>query len=283
MRQRRHLQVTESKGIRRLSYPYTVWMAIFIIVPLFIVCFYGFTDRDGGITLEHIKSIASPVHRKALFVSLKLSVISTVLCFLLSLPLAMVIRSMKIKSSGFVIFVFVLPMWMNFLLRTIAWQSLLEKTGVINMLLRAVGLPGQNLINTEGAIVLGMVYNYLPFMILPIYNSLVKISEDTFDAAKDLGANWFQVLWHITLPQILPGIVSGVTMVFVPAMTTFVISDLLGGAKVNLIGNVIEQEFTTANNWYEGAGLSLVLMVLVLSSMAVMSHYDKDREGAAIW
>ncbi len=283
MRQRRHLQVTESKGIRRLSYPYTVWMAIFIIVPLFIVCFYGFTDRDGGITLEHIKSIASPVHRKALFVSLKLSVISTVLCFLLSLPLAMVIRSMKIKSSGFVIFVFVLPMWMNFLLRTIAWQSLLEKTGVINMLLRAVGLPGQNMINTEGAIVLGMVYNYLPFMILPIYNSLVKISEDTFDAAKDLGANRFQVLWHITLPQILPGIVSGVTMVFVPAMTTFVISDLLGGAKVNLIGNVIEQEFTTANNWYEGAGLSLVLMVLVLGSMAVMSHYDKDREGAAIW
>ncbi len=275
--------MTESKGIRRLSYPYTVWMAIFIIVPLFIVCFYGFTDRDGGITLEHIKSIASPVHRKALFVSLKLSVISTVLCFLLSLPLAMVIRSMKIKSSGFVIFVFVLPMWMNFLLRTIAWQSLLEKTGVINMLLRAVGLPGQNMINTEGAIVLGMVYNYLPFMILPIYNSLVKISEDTFDAAKDLGANRFQVLWHITLPQILPGIVSGVTMVFVPAMTTFVISDLLGGAKVNLIGNVIEQEFTTANNWYEGAGLSLVLMVLVLGSMAVMSHYDKDREGAAIW
>ena len=120
-------------------------------------------------------------------------------------------------------------------------------------------------------------------MVLPIYNSLVKVGQDTFDAAKDLGANWFQILWHITLPQIFPGIVSGITMVFVPAMTTFVISNLLGGAKINLIGNIIEQEFTTANNWYQGAGLSLVLMVLVLGSMAVMSRYDKDGEGAAIW
>ena len=138
-------------------------------------------------------------------------------------------------------------------------------------------------INTEGAIILGMIYNFLPFMVLPIYNSLIKIPQDTFDAAKDLGANWIQTLWRITLPQILPGIVSGITMVFVPAMTTFVISNLLGGAKINLIGNVIEQEFTTANNWYGGAGLSIVLMILILGSMAVMSHFDKEGEGAAIW
>ncbi len=272
-----------SKHIRRLSYPYTVWMAIFVVVPLFIVCFYAFTDRDGGFTWEHVKSIASPAHGKALLLSIKLSLISTVLCFVLALPLSMVIRNLKVSSNGFIIFIFILPMWMNFLLRTIAWQSLLEKTGIINMMLHAVGLPGQNMINTEGAIILGMVYNYLPFMVLPIYNSLVKIPQHTFDAAKDLGANWFQTLWHITLPQIFPGIVSGITMVFVPAMTTFVISNLLGGAKINLIGNIIEQDFTTANNWYEGAGLSLVLMVLVLGSMAVMSHYDKDGEGAAIW
>lgn len=272
-----------SKHIRRLSYPYTVWMAIFVVVPLFIVCFYAFTDWDGGFTWEHVKSIASPAHGKALLLSIKLSLISTVLCFVLALPLSMVIRNLKVSSNGFIIFIFILPMWMNFLLRTIAWQSLLEKTGIINMMLHAVGLPGQNMINTEGAIILGMVYNYLPFMVLPIYNSLVKIPQHTFDAAKDLGANWFQTLWHITLPQIFPGIVSGITMVFVPAMTTFVISNLLGGAKINLIGNIIEQDFTTANNWYEGAGLSLVLMVLVLGSMAVMSHYDKDGEGAAIW
>ena len=277
------MPVNGSKHIRRLSYPYTVWMAIFVVVPLFIVCFYAFTDRDGGFTWEHVKSIASPAHGKALLLSIKLSLISTVLCFVLALPLSMVIRNLKVSSNGFIIFIFILPMWMNFLLRTIAWQSLLEKTGIINMMLHAVGLPGQNMINTEGAIILGMVYNYLPFMVLPIYNSLVKIPQHTFDAAKDLGANWFQTLWHITLPQIFPGIVSGITMVFVPAMTTFVISNLLGGAKINLIGNIIEQDFTTANNWYEGAGLSLVLMVLVLGSMAVMSHYDKDGEGAAIW
>lgn len=275
--------MTESKGIKRLSLPYVVWMAIFVIVPLVIVCCYGFSDRDGNFTFENVKSIASPVHMKALLISVKLSVISTIICFLLALPLAMVIRNMKMNSNGFIIFIFILPMWMNFLLRTLAWQSLLEKTGIINTFLQMIGLPGQNMINTEGAIILGMVYNYLPFMVLPIYNSLVKVAEDTFNAAKDLGANWFQILWHITLPQIFPGIVSGVTMVFVPAMTTFVISNLLGGAKINLIGNIIEQEFTTANNWYQGAGLSIVLMLLVLGSMAVMSRYDKDGEGATMW
>ena len=181
------------------------------------------------------------------------------------------------------IFVFILPMWMNFLLRTIAWQSLLEKSGVINSVLTFVGLPEQNMINTEGAIVLGMVYNYLPFMVLPIYNALAKISQDTFDAAKDLGAGKWQIMRRITLPLIFPGIVSGSTMVLVPALTTFVLSDLLGGAKVHLIGNVIEQEFTTANNWNMGAGLSLVLMVLVVGSMALMSKYDKNGEGAGLW
>ena len=275
--------MNENKMTRRLSYPYVVWMAIFVMVPLIIVCIYGLTDSNGSFTLENVKSIAEPVHLKALFLSLKLSIISTILCFVLSLPLALIIRGLHLKSSGFIIFIFILPMWMNFLLRTIAWQSLLEKTGVINTFLQFLGLPKQNLINTEGAIILGMIYNFLPFMVLPIYNSLVKIPQDTFDAAKDLGANWGQTLWHITLPQILPGIVSGITMVFVPSMTTFVISNLLGGAKINLIGNVIEQEFTTANKWDGGAGLSIVLMILILGSMAIMSHLDKDGERAAIW
>ena len=148
--------MNEKKMTRRLSYPYIVWMAIFVIVPLIIVCVYGLTDKTGAFTLENVKSIASPVHLKALFLSLKLSIISTVLCFVLALPLALVIRGMHLKSSGFIIFVFILPMWMNFLLRTIAWQSLLEKTGVINMILQSIGLPKQNLINTEGAIILGI-------------------------------------------------------------------------------------------------------------------------------
>lgn len=271
------------KKLSLFAGPYVVWMAIFVIVPLLIMAYYGFTAREGEFTLANIKSIAEPIHLKALLTSLKLSVLCTILCFLLALPLALVIKRLHIGSSGFVIFIFILPMWMNFLLRTIAWQSLLEKSGVINQLLRAVGLPSQNMINTEGAIVLGMVYNYLPFMVLPIYNALAKISQDTFDAARDLGAGWWQVLRHITMPLIFPGIVSGSTMVFVPALTTFALSDLLGGAKIQLIGNVIEQEFTTANNWNLGAGLSLVMMLLVLVSMALMSKYDKSGEGAGIW
>lgn len=266
-----------------LSFPYVVWMAVFVIVPLVIMAYYGFTAKDGTFTWENIAAVAEPVHRKALWTSVRLAVLCTLLCFLLALPLALIIRKMHIKSSGFIIFIFILPMWMNFLLRTIAWQSLLEKSGVINQCLALFGLPPQNMINTEGAIVLGMVYNYLPFMVLPIYNALTKISQDTFDVARDLGAGFWQTLRRVTLPLILPGIVSGSTMVIVPALTTFVLSDLLGGAKVLLIGNVIEQEFTTANNWNLGAGLSLVLMVLVIVSMAFMSKYDKNGEGAGIW
>jgi len=271
------------KRIGIFAYPYVVWMVIFVVVPLLIMGYYGFTTKEGAFTFGNIASVADPVHLKALWTSIRLSLICTVICFLLALPLAMVIRSMHIKSSGFMIFIFILPMWMNFLLRTIAWQSLLEKSGVINSVLAFVGLPEQNMINTEGAIVLGMVYNYLPFMVLPIYNALAKISQDTFDAAKDLGASKWQIMRRITLPLIFPGIVSGSTMVLVPALTTFVLSDLLGGAKVHLIGNVIEQEFTTANNWNMGAGLSLVLMVLVVGSMALMSKYDKNGEGAGLW
>ena len=265
------------------SFPYVVWMILFVVVPLLIMAYYGFTNQNGNFTWSNILSMTEPIHRKALWTSVRLSVVCTLICILLALPLAAVIRSLHIKSSGFVIFIFILPMWMNFLLRTIAWQSLLEKTGVINQIIQWFGLPVQNMINTEGAVVLGMVYNYLPFMVLPVYNAYMTIHDDTFNAARDLGAGKVQIFRRITLPLILPGIVSGSTMVFVPALTTFVLSDLLGGAKVQLIGNIIEQEFTTASNWNLGAGLSLVLMVLVIGSMAIMSHYDKSGEGAGIW
>ena len=281
MRQRRRLPVNEKKMTRRLSYPYIVWMAIFVIVPLIIVCIYGLTDKTGAFTLENVKSIASPVHLKALFLSLKLSIISTVLCFVLALPLALVIRGMHLKSSGFIIFVFILPMWMNFLLRTMAWQTLLEKNGVINSILSFVHLPALEIINTPGAIILGMVYNFLPFMVLPIYNVLIKIDRDVINAARDLGANSVQTFLKVTLPLTTPGIVSGITMVFIPALTTFVISDLLGGSKILLIGNVIEQEFQQGSNWHVGSGLSLVLMIFIIASMALIAKYDKDGEGTA--
>ena len=271
------------KVLKKFSAPYIVWMLIFTIVPLLIMGYYGLTTRDGAFTLENVKSIFEYEHMKAFLLSVKLSLIDTVICLVLSYPLAMVIKSLEIQSNGIIIFIFILPMWMNFLLRTMAWQSLLEKTGIINSILNFFGVPALRMINTEGAIVLGMVYNFLPFMILPIYNSLVKISDDTLNAARDLGANEKQVFTKIIVPLTFPGVVSGITMVFVPALTTFVISDLLGGNKIQLIGNIIENEFTTANNWNLGAGLSLVLMIIILGSMAIMSRYDKNGEGAALW
>ncbi|MCR5399416.1 MAG: ABC transporter permease, partial [Lachnospiraceae bacterium] len=178
--------------------------------------------------------------------------------------------------------IFILPMWMNFLLRTLAWQTLLEKTGVINSVLTFIGLPTINIINTSYAIVLGMVYNFLPFMVLPLYNSLTKIDENVLNAAADLGANSTQTFLKITLPLTVPGIISGITMVFVPALTTFVISKLLGGSKILLIGNVIEEQFTQASNWHLGSGLSIVLMIFIIFTMIVSAICDKDGEGSIL-
>ena len=200
---------------------------------------------------------------------------------MLAYPLAMILTNMNVSQHSFIVLIFILPMWMNFLLRTLAWQTLLEKTGVINSILGFLHLPALEIINTPGAIVLGMVYNFLPFMVLPVYNVLYKIDDNTINAARDLGASPFQTLIRIWLPLSFPGIVSGITMVFVPALTTFVISNLLGGSKILLIGNVIEQEFMKGSNWHQGSGLSLVLMIFILISMALIAKYDKNGEGSA--
>lgn len=271
----------ESMSKKLLSGPYIMWMIGFIIIPLALIVFYGLTDRSGAFTLANVISISTTEHAKALWLSLGLSFISTVLCLVLAYPLAMVLRSRGMGQGSFIVFIFILPMWMNFLLRTLAWQTLLERNGVINGILSTLHLPNQNLINTSGAIILGMVYNFLPFMVLPIYNVLMKIDDNVISAARDLGANTFQVLFRILLPLSIPGIVSGITMVFVPALTTFVISNLLGGSKILLIGNVIEQEFTKGSNWNLGSGLSLVLMIFILISMALIAKYDKNGEGTA--
>lgn len=271
----------ESMNKKVLSGPYLMWMIGFIIIPLVLIVIYGLTDRSGSFTLANVISIGTEEHAKALWLSLLLSFISTVLCLILAYPLAMILRSRGIGQGSFIVFIFILPMWMNFLLRTLAWQTLLERNGVINGILSTLHLPGQSLINTPGAIILGMVYNFLPFMVLPIYNVLMKIDDNVINAARDLGANSFQVLIRILLPLSIPGIVSGITMVFVPALTTFVISNLLGGSKILLIGNVIEQEFTKGSNWNLGSGLSLVLMIFILISMALIAKYDKNGEGTA--
>ncbi|MCB6200523.1 ABC transporter permease [Extibacter muris] len=264
-----------------LAGPYMFWCAAFIIIPLLMILYYGFTDKDGGFTFLNIARITTPENLKALGLALLLSFISTVFCLILAYPLSMILTNMGVNQQSFIVLIFILPMWMNFLLRTLAWQNLLEKNGIINVVLEFLHLPPLDIINTPYAIVLGMVYNFLPFMVLPIYNVLSKIDKDIIAAARDLGANSVQTFLRIILPLSVPGIISGVTMVFVPALTTFVISDLLGGSKILLIGNVIEQEFKQGSNWHVGSGLSLVLMVFIIISMALIAKYDKDGEGTA--
>ena len=262
-----------------LATPYFFWAVAFIIIPILMVFYYGFIDSAGHFTMQNILAIASPEHSKALFLSIRLSLVSTLICLLLAYPLAMILANKSVNQNQFIVLIFILPMWMNFRLRTLAWQTLLEKTGVINSVLRFLSLPTLDIINTDAAIILGMVYNFLPFMVLPIFNSLSRMDQDLINAARDLGANNVKTFCRIIFPLSLPGVISGITMVFVPALTTFVISSLLGGSKILLIGNVIEQEFTQASNWNLGSGLSMVLMLFIILSMIVTAIFDKDGEG----
>ena len=261
-----------------LTGPYLFWAIAFIIIPIIMIFYYGLTDADNNFTLMNLAEITTPENLKALGLSLLLSFISTVICLILAYPLAVILSNKSVNSSSFIVLIFILPMWMNFLLRTLAWQTLLEKNGVINAVLSFLHLPELNIINTPYAIVLGMVYNFLPFMVLPIYNVLIKIDKDVINAARDLGANAVQVFTKVILPLSVPGIISGITMVFVPALTTFVISDILGGSKILLIGNVIEQEFTQTGNWHLGSGLSIVLMLFIIFNMVLSAVTDKEGE-----
>ncbi len=262
--------------------PFYVWIAAFILIPLGMIFYYGLTDKSGAFTLENILAITTQEHAKALWLAIKLSVISTVICFLLAYPLAYILSQMKGSSDKYIVFIFIMPMWMNFLLRTLAWQTLIEKTGVINSILNSLNLPPINIINTYYAIILGMVYNFLPFMVLPLYNTLTKIDVNVINAARDLGANSFQTFKRIIFPLSVPGIISGITMVFVPSLTTFVISKILGGSNILLIGNIVEQEFTVASNWNLGSGLSIVLMLFIILNMILNMMFDKEGEANAL-
>lgn len=267
---------------KKWSAPFIVFIIAGTVIPIASIAYYGFTGRDGGFTLSNITAMFTPNHLEALGLSLLLALVSTVICLVLAFPMAMILRGSKFGKQGFTIFVLILPMWMNFLLRTMAWQVLLERTGVINGILQAIGLPRQEMMNTPGAVVLGMVYDFLPFMILPIYNAVVKIDDRLIEAAQDLGARKSYVYRKVILPLSIPGIVSGITMVFIPALTTFAISNMLGGGKVNLIGNIIEQEFTVNSNWYLGSGLSLVMMIFIIVSMVLLEKFDKTGEGTFV-
>lgn len=262
-----------------IAAPYTIWMIGFIIIPLIFVVYYALTNDAMAFTLENVKSFFNPIHLKSFLKAFKLAFISTLICIILAYPIALIFRNSKTKKSSFVVYVFILPMWMNGLLRIYAWLTLIEKRGVINLLLTALNLPNINIVNTEVAIILGMVYDFLPFMILPLYNSLMKIKDDTLNGARDLGANELQVFTRVIFPLSIPGVVSGITMVFIPSLTTVAISYMLGGGLFLLIGNVIEQEFLTTSNWHLGSGLSLVLIIFIFIVMGITNKYtDKDEE-----
>ena len=245
---------------RFLALPFTLWAVLFIVLPLFFVLGTGLTNEAGDVTLANLLTVLQSEYLRALGLSVELALASTFICLLLAYPLCLILRE-KRESRGLLVFLlFLLPLWMNSLLTTMAWQTILEKHGLINMFLSYLGLPAVHLINTPAAIIIGMVYNFLPYMVLPLYVSLSRIDESIVEAARDLGANFWQTLRHVLLPLSLPGIVSGCTMVFIPALTTFVISALLGGNKVLLVGNIIEQEFTAAYDWQLGSALSMVLI-----------------------
>ena len=270
-------------NVKRLfAGPYILWMIGFTIIPLLLIVYYGLTTKSGAFTLANICSITTPEHMKALLLSLGLSLAATAICLLLSYPLALVLRRRGIGAGSFMVFVFILPMWMNFMLRILAWKLLLSKNGVINSILTGFGLSRINIINTPTAVVLGMVYDFLPFMLLPIYNSMTRIRKDWIEAARDLGAGNVTIFFKIILPLTVSGIISGIVMVFVPSLTSFAISQVLGGGHVLLIGNVIEQDFMQGMQWNAGSGLSFVLMIFVIVSMTIVNIFDKEGEGTSI-
>ena len=258
-------------GRQLLASPYLLWMVGFTIIPLVVIVRKAFTDAGGNFTFDNITAIADHINLKSFIVSLEIAAGCTVICILLAYPLVMALRRIGMSRGSFTLFFLILPMWMNFILRILAWQMILSPNGILNFMLTSLHLPATNIANTPAAIMIGVVYDYFPYMMLPIFTAVSEIDEGIIESAKDLGANGFTTFRKVILPLSMPGLKSGITMVFVPSMTSFVIADLLGGGKLQLIGNIIEQEFTRNSDWGLGSGLSVSLMVFVLLSMALTS------------
>ncbi|MFR2264995.1 ABC transporter permease [Clostridium sp. 29_15] len=264
--------------------PYIVWSTLFIVIPLIIIVFFSFTQETASgysFTLENFKRVLNSQYVSVFRRSLVLAFQSTVLCLILGYPVAYFISKMKSNRRNILIMLFIVPMWMNFLLRTYAWLPILGKNGVINNFLSAIGLNTINILYTDAAVLLGMVYNFLPFMILPIYTVLIKMDNSLIDAAADLGANKRQIFTRIIFPLSMPGVITGITMVFMPAVSTFVISRLLGGGQYMLLGNLIETQFTTMGDWNFGSALAIFMMIIILISMAIMNKFEgtESMEG----
>ncbi len=262
--------------------PYIVWSAIFIIAPLVMVAYYALTDATGAFSLNSIKAI--PSYTSTILLSVLYGVFATVICLVIGYPFAYFISKTKASTQGTMVLLVMLPMWMNFLIRTYSLMTILGDTGIINTALSFLGIDSLNLINTGGAVILGMVYNFLPYMILPIYSVMTKMDNSLIEAAQDLGSTKFQVMRKVIMPLSLPGVLSGITMVFVPCVSTFYITQKLGGGQVVLIGDIIETQFQSANNYNLGASLSLVLMVLILICLGVMNYLgaDDETEGGVV-
>ena len=261
--------------------PYILWMALFIIIPLGMVVFFALTDPQGNFTLENIARGGE--HMGVLLRSIKLAAIATALCVLIAYPLAYILSRKKGFQKQTLFIMVMLPMWMNFLLRTFTWMTILENNGLINKFLGLFGIGPLQMINTQGAVILGMVYNYIPFMILPIYTTMCKIGDDVIEAAQDLGADSITVFRRVILPLSLPGVLSGITMVFIPSVSTFAISRLLGGGTHMMLGDLIEQQFLGgAYNPHLGSAIALVMMIIVVVCMYVMNRFGDGEEQAVV-
>lgn len=270
---------------KHIGYPYFLWLGIFILIPLLLVAYFAFTTGDSqnfqtfSFSIDNFKRFFTPIYLNVLYKSVNLALISTVICLVIGYPLAYIISKEKPRIRNVMILLVVIPMWMNFLLRTYAWLTLLGKNGILSKALSFIGFDNVQLLYNDTTVLLGMVYNFLPFMILPIFSVLLKMDRRLLEAAEDLGANKRTVFTKVIFPLSLPGVITGITMVFIPAVSTFVISGLLGGNKSTLIGNLIEQQFRYTNDWHFGSAMSIILMVFILISIAFSSKFDKDKEG----
>lgn len=273
---------------RYSSAPYLIWSGLFVIVPLLMILFYAFTRPSGSgdgfvFSLDSLIALRNPLIYEVLIRSFYMALLATGVSLILGYPVAYMLTQLSVKWERMFVVLLVLPMWMNFLLRTYAIQSLLGPAGIVNQMLGAFGLGPFDLLFNQNAVLFGMIYNYIPFMILPIYTVMKKMDTKLIEAAEDLGATRRIVFTKVIMPLSIPGVVSGVTMTFMPAVSTFVISALLGGGKYDLIGNLIERQFTLTYDWHLGSMLSLLLMLLILALMAVLSRFDQDGEGGGVW
>lgn len=271
------------RKFRFAALPYSVYAAIFIVAPIVLIFLFSFQNDAGQFTLDNFAkffNLSEPTYLIVLWRSVYLAIISTVICLILGYPMALILSRLKPSTRNILSFLFILPMWMNFLLRTYSWMTLLENTGIINSFLHNIGLPGLNIMYTQWAVVLGNVYNFLPFMILPIYTVLTKIDKSVLEASADLGGDSRTTFRKIIFPLSLPGVVSGISMTFMPAVTTFIISRLLGGGQNALIGDVIENQFKLVGDWGFGSALSVILMILIIAAMNVMRKYEAENSGS---